>query len=123
MFEIIDNHFEYTNIRRKKIENEYDSQFDDYRDINQEERTKFLNNKLSYLTIHKKLQQLNPKDILMDYDGNSLYTSAMWHDNSVYPKIETGFAFKPNVNDVYVEAFNSQSFNKHDDESAILRIK
>ena len=42
---------------------------------------------------------------------------------SVYPKIETGFAFKPHMNDVYVEAFNNQSFNEDGDESAILTIK
>ena len=36
----------------------------------------------------------------------------MWDDNSVYPKIETGFALKPLTNDVYVEAFNNQNFNK-----------
>ena len=59
----------------------------------------------------------------MDYDATSLYPSAMWDEKSVYPKIETGFAFKPNMNDVYVEAFNNQTFNKDYDESAILTIK
>ena len=43
--------------------------------------------------------------------------------NSVYPKIETGFAFKPRKNNVYVEAFNNQTFNEDGNESAILRIK
>ena len=47
----------------------------------------------------------------------------MWDENSVYPKIETGFAFKPHMNDVYIEAFNNQSFNEDGDESAILTIK
>ena len=59
----------------------------------------------------------------MDFDATSLYPSAMWDENSVYPKIETGFAFKPNMNDVYVEAFNNQSFNEDGDDSAILTIK
>ena len=59
----------------------------------------------------------------MDYDATSLYPSAMWDENSVYPKIETGFAFKPHMNDVYVKAFNNQSFNEDGDESAILTIK
>ena len=59
----------------------------------------------------------------MSYDAISLYPSAMWDKNSVYPKIETGFAFKPHMNDVYVEAFNNQSFNEDGDESAILTIK
>ena len=59
----------------------------------------------------------------MDFDATSLYPSAMWEENSVYPKIETGFAFKPYMNDVYVEAFSIQAFNQDGDESAILGIK
>ena len=38
-------------------------------------------------------------------------------------KIETEFAFKPDLNDVYVETFNNQTFNEDGDESAILTIK
>ena len=58
----------------------------------------------------------------MDYVGNILYHSAMWDENSVYLKIETGFAFKPHMKNVYVEAFNIQTFNQHGDESAVLGI-
>ena len=58
----------------------------------------------------------------MDFDATSLYSSAMWDENSVCPKIETGFAFKPHMNNVYVEAFNNQTFNQDGDESAFLRI-
>ena len=59
----------------------------------------------------------------MDYDATSLYPSALWDEKSVYLKIETGFAFKPDMNDVFVEAFNNQLFNQYGEESAILRIK
>ena len=59
----------------------------------------------------------------MGFDGNSLYPSAMSHENSVHPKIETGFALKAHMNNVYVEAFNIQTFNQDGDESAILGIK
>ena len=121
--EILDKYFEYTNKRRKIMEDEYDSQFDVYRDINQEKRTKYINNKLSKLPIHEQLQKLDLNDVLMDFDATSLYPSAMWDQNSVYPKIETGFTFKPDMNDSYVEAFNNQTFNQDGDESAILRIK
>ena len=48
----------------------------------------------------------------MDFDAMSFYPSAMWDENPVYPKIETGFAFKPHMNNVYVEAFNNQTFNQ-----------
>ena len=47
----------------------------------------------------------------------------MWHEKSVYPKIESGVCFKPDMNDVYVEAFNDQTFNQDGDETAILGIK
>ena len=37
------------------------------------------------------------------FDATSLYPSAMYDENSVLPKIESGWAFKPYMNDVYVE--------------------
>ena len=121
--EILDKYFEYTKKQRKIIEDEYDSQFNDHRDIDEEERTEHINKELNKLPIHKKLQKLNLNDVMMDFDATSLYPSAMWDENSVYPKIETGFVFKPHMNNVYVEAFNNQTFNQDGDESAILRIK
>ena len=75
------------------------------------------------LPFHKKLSKLDSNKTQMCYDGNSLYPSAMWDCESVYPKIETGFAFKPHMNKTYVEAFNNQTFNEDGDESAILTIK
>ena len=46
----------------------------------------------------------------------------MWDEKSVYPKIETGFAFKPHMNDIYVEVFNNHTLNQDGYESAILSI-
>ena len=48
----------------------------------------------------------------MDFDGNGLYPSAMWDENSVSLKIESGFVFAPHMKDVYVKAFNGQTFNQ-----------
>ena len=45
------------------------------------------------LPFHKKLSKLDSNKTQMVYDDTSLYPSAMWDENSVYPKIETGFAF------------------------------
>ena len=59
----------------------------------------------------------------MDFDATSLYPSAMWDENSVHPKKETGFAFKPYVNKTFVDAFNNRTFNRDGDESAVLRLK
>ena len=60
---------------------------------------------------------------MMNFDATSLYPSAIWDENSVYPKLETGFGFQPDMNHVHVEAFNNQTFNQDGDETAILRIK
>ena len=82
-----------------------------------------MNKKLNMIPIHKELSKFNSNKTQMDFDATSLYPSAMWDENSLYPKIETGFAFKPNMNDVYLEAFNIKTFNQDGDESAILTIK
>ena len=75
------------------------------------------------LPIHNQLSKLKLNKTQMDYDATSLYPSALWDEKSVYPKIETGFAFKPHINDIYVEAFSDQTFNEIVDGSAILTIK
>ena len=58
--------------------------------------------------------------MLLDFDCVSLYPSAMWDKNSIYPKIETGYAFTRDMNDELVEKFNNQTFTQG---SAILKIK
>ena len=75
------------------------------------------------LPIHREFSRLDSSKTQMDYDATSLYPSAMWDENSVYPKIESGFAFKPHPNDVYVEAFNNKTFNQDGEESAMLTMK
>ena len=71
------------------------------------------------LSIHKELSKLESNKTQMDFDATSFYLGAMLDENSVYPRKETGFDFKPDMNDVYVEAFNNQTFNEDGDESAI----
>ena len=36
--------------------------------------------------MHEKLQKLNLKEVMMDFDATSLFLSAMWDKNSVCPK-------------------------------------
>ena len=55
----------------------------------------------------------------MDFDATCLYPSAMYNEKSVSPKLESDFAFKPHMNDVYVEAFNNQTYHQVGNESAI----
>ena len=104
----------------KIFEKEYENQFIDYRDENVEEKEKYIDEKLGDLPIHQLIKQLKIIELLWDFDCVSLYPSAMWDKNSIYPKIETGFAFKKHMNDELVEKFNNQIFTQG---SAILKIK
>ena len=60
---------------------------------------------------------------MMDFDATNLYSSAMWVENSLYPKIHSGFTFKPHMNKIYVDAFNNETSNEDGNESAIIKIK
>ena len=51
--ETSDKYFGFINKHRKVIEIEYDSHFEDYRDIDQEEKAKHVNHKLMKLTMHQ----------------------------------------------------------------------
>ena len=121
--DILEKYFEFLNKHEKEYKKEFDSNYGDYRDINQKEKEKYVNKKLNMLPIHKELSKLNLKKTQMCFDGNSLYPSAMWDCNSVYPKIENGSVFRPHMNKTYVEAFNNQTFNEDGDESVMLTIK
>ena len=119
--EFLEKYFDFLNKYEKQYANEFDSKFDDYRNIDQKEKK--VNKELNMLPIHKQWSKLDSNNTQMDYDATSLYPSVMWDKNSVYPKIATGSAFKPHMNDVYVKAFNNQTFKRDGDESAILTIK
>ena len=119
----IDKYFEYTNKHRKTIENENDSHFHDCRANNRKEGTKYIIIELNKLPIHKELRKLTLDDVMMDFDAMSLFPSALWDENSVYPKKETAYAFKPHLNKTYVDAYNNQTLNQDGNEFAILRIK
>ena len=95
--EVLDECFEFTNKHRKILEGEYDSQFKHH--INQDEKAIKVRDILSKLPIHDKLNKLDLIEVGMDLDGNSLDPSAMWDEKSIYPEIETGFTFKPHMND------------------------
>ena len=57
------------------------------------------------------------------FDATLLYANGMCDGNSVHPKLESGFAFKPHLNDLYVKFSSDQFFNEDGDESAILKKK
>ena len=120
VYDFIEAYMEYKNAHLKIIKDKYESQFDDYRDIDEDELNEYVNKRLGELPIHKLLQQLSSDDLLWDFDAVSLYPSAMSDPESIYPRIETGYPFTPDMNDDIVEKFNTQTSNQG---SAILKIK
>ena len=57
----------------------------------------------------------------MEFDAIISYPSAVWDKNSVYPNIETSCAFRPHMNDVFVNDFNNQTFKQGGNDSAFLK--
>ena len=120
IYEVIEEYLKYKKKHYDIYEKEYESQFNDNRHENEEKKEKYINEKLSQLRIHKLLKQIELKELLWDFDATSLYPSAMWDENSIYPRIETGYAFKRDMNKFLVHKFNNGNFNQG---SAILKIK
>ena len=48
------------------------------------------------------------------------YILVLWDEKSIYPRIETGYAYTRDMNDELVKKFNNQTFTKR---SAILKVK
>ena len=120
IYEVIEEYLKYKKKYCDVYKKEYENQFNDYRDENEDEKEKYINKKLGDLRIHKLLKQLNLIDILWDFDATSLYPSAMWDEKSIYPRIETGYAFTRDMNKFLVHKFIIGNFNQG---SAILKIK
>ena len=81
---------------------------------------KYINKKLGELSIHNLLQELSLNHLLWGYDANCLYPSAMSDENSINPRIETGYAYTEDMNDELVQPFNNQTFTQL---SAIITFK
>ena len=81
---------------------------------------RLFNDRLSKLIIHTNLKHLDRKKVGMVFDAISLNPSAFYHEKSVYPYKESGFALTPQKNDVYVEGFNNQPFNQDGNGNAII---
>ena len=120
IYDIIEACLSYKNKPFKIIEKEYEINFNDYRDEDVEEKEKYINEKLSKLPIHQLIKQIKLDELLWDFDAVSFYPSAMWDQNNIYPRIETGYAYTKVMNDEFVEKFNDQTFTQG---SAVIKIK
>ena len=96
----------------KTSEEDYESKFNDYRDEDIEKNENFINDKLSQLPIHRLIKQIKIDELIWNFDAVRLYPSAMWDENSVCPRIETGYSFTEDMNDELVKKFNNGNFNQ-----------
>ena len=118
VYDINEAYMQFKNHHFKIIKKVYESKFNDYRDIDEEEKNNNINKKIGGFPIHKLLEQLSLNDLLWGFDSVSLYPSAMSDPESIYPRIETGYI--PDMNDELVEKFNNQTFAQR---CAIMKIK
>ena len=107
VYDSIEACMNYKNKLLKFIEEEHESKFNNYHDIDEEKMNNHINEKLGEFQIHKFLQELSLNDLICDFDAVILYPSAMSDENSFYPRIETGFVFPTDMNDELVEKFNT----------------
>ena len=87
--DFLEKYFEFLNKNEKQYAKEINSKYDDCRDIDQKDKTDCINKKFTMLQFHKELSKKDSRKTQMDFDAMSLYPSAMWDENSVYPKLET----------------------------------
>ena len=102
-YDIIKAYLNYKNKHFKIFENDYENHFNDYRGEDVEEKEKHIIEKLSQLPFHQLIKQSKLDELLWGFDAVSLYPSAMWDENSMYPRIGTGYAFTRDMNDELVE--------------------
>ena len=110
----------YKNKHFKILEKEDENQFNDYRDVIEDEKQKYKKEKLSQLPVHQLIKQIKLYELLWDFDAVSLYPSAMLDEKSNYPRIETAYVYTDDINDELVEKFNTANFTER---SAIVKIK
>ena len=104
LFEI---HFQRIEKVEKHYTKKYENRFDDYRKINKQHFENDIKKKLSSLPISDELNNMNKSDLLVSSDYISLYPSAMAHEKSKWPAIETAKAINPEDSEVYCKLFNT----------------
>ena len=83
MYDIIEAYMK-KNDHIKIFKKVYESNFDDYKDTDENEINNYVNKKLGEFPIHKLLQELSVNVLLWDFDAVSLYPSAMSDEKSFY---------------------------------------
>ena len=107
---------------KKHYTQNYENKFVDYRKINKDHFDNYIKKKLSSLPISKELNKIDKSDLLASSDYNSLYPSAMAHENSKRPAIETAKAITPEDSNLLCELFNNNKW-KSLNKTGFFKIK
>ena len=99
VYDIIEAYMKKKNEQFKIITEEYESKFDDHRRVDDEEKDKYINQKLGELPIHRFSQHLSLDVLIWYFDAVSLYPSARIDPETVYPRIQTGYTYTKDMND------------------------
>ena len=110
MFVKLLRHVELMREEKETIVKEDDYIFDDNREVKVREKEEYIKSQLCKLAVRRILGAFTLTDVLVDFDATSLYPSAMWEEQSIYPKNETHYAFTSEMNDGNVRDFNTQNF-------------
>ena len=119
-YDIVEAYLNFRNKHLEIIKKDFESKFNDYPNDDEDVEKKFINENLSKLRFHQLMKQLKLDELLRDFDAVSLYPTAMWDENSIYPRIETVYAFTQETNDELLEKFNTGNFTQG---NAILKIE
>ena len=107
---LFNEYFRQINKVKEFYVKKYESKFNDYRKMNTKELDKYVNKKLASLSISKKLNKIDKSNLLVSSDYNSLYPSAMAHDDSTWPSIETAKGIRPEDSKYLCELFNNNEW-------------
>ena len=89
-------------------------------------QTRKKKSKLALLSINQEIAKIvnKNKDILMAYDGRSLYPSAIVDKDRYYPRIETGYLFTPDKKQNFINECKNRAFTQFRDQASfILRVR
>ena len=66
IYDLLEKYFEFLSKYENLYAKEHDSEYEDYRDINQREKIEYFNNEFNMLPVHEQLSQLDLNNTQMD---------------------------------------------------------
>ena len=110
--EAIPTYLKYIKSEEERITKDIDNELTDYRELSLKQTKKEIMKRIHNLEISKKIKEVKLNDYLVSSDYTSLYPSAQVDSHSIWPKIETAYAFENHMNDAVCSLFNGQRFEE-----------